>query len=173
VVNSGVTRITGRSGPSRDSAHHIGHAPPSRRTQSQRTTTAQRRDETPSRAKCQNLPGYGGSDGPGCGASKSPRGPGAEPVRSVSWNQGRRAGLPPFGQRWQPACAVEQAVAQGRRVGGRRPFGYSTAMHPLKREAAAVRWAYAELLAGASLGSIARDWNAHRTQRLHGERYPR
>jgi site-specific DNA recombinase len=66
--------------------------------------------------------------------------------------------------------AVEQAVQQGRRVGGRRPFGYSIAMRPLKREAAAVRWAYAELLAGASLGSIARNWNARGLHTPQGRR---
>ena len=66
--------------------------------------------------------------------------------------------------------AVEQAVEQGRRVGGRRPFGYTLKMTPLKREAAAVRWAYAELLAGASLGSIARDWNARGLHTPQGRR---
>ncbi|HET6755541.1 MAG TPA: recombinase family protein, partial [Jiangellaceae bacterium] len=66
--------------------------------------------------------------------------------------------------------AVEQAVQQGRRVGGRRPFGYSIAMRPLEREAAAVRWAYAELLAGASLGNIARDWNARGLTTPQGHR---
>jgi site-specific DNA recombinase len=56
--------------------------------------------------------------------------------------------------------AAEQAAEQGRRVGGRRPFGYTKTMTRHKREAVAVRWAYAELLAGASLGTIARNWNA-------------
>lgn len=42
-VNSGVTRITGRSGLSRDSAHHIGHAPPAGACKAN-ATTAQRRD---------------------------------------------------------------------------------------------------------------------------------
>jgi DNA invertase Pin-like site-specific DNA recombinase len=55
--------------------------------------------------------------------------------------------------------AVKQAAAQGRRVGGRRPFGYRLDMTPHPAEAKAVRDAYRALLSGASLGAIARDWN--------------
>lgn len=56
--------------------------------------------------------------------------------------------------------AVQQAVAQGRRRGGRRPFGFELDMTPRPDEAAAVRWAYRELLASTSLGAIAREWNS-------------
>jgi DNA invertase Pin-like site-specific DNA recombinase len=56
--------------------------------------------------------------------------------------------------------AVEQAAAQGRRVGGRRAFGYWLDMTPHPIEAAAVRAAYADLLSGATLAGIARAWNA-------------
>jgi site-specific DNA recombinase len=55
--------------------------------------------------------------------------------------------------------AVKQAAAQGRRVGGRRAFGYHLDMTPHPVEAKAVRDAYQALLSGASLGTIARDWN--------------
>lgn len=56
--------------------------------------------------------------------------------------------------------AAEQAAEQGRRIGGRRPFGYdATGMVPDEAEAAAVRWAYETLLAGTGLGAVAREWN--------------
>jgi DNA invertase Pin-like site-specific DNA recombinase len=55
--------------------------------------------------------------------------------------------------------AVKQAAAQGRRVGGRRAFGYHLDMTPHPIEAKAVRDAYQALLSGASFGAIARDWN--------------
>lgn len=57
--------------------------------------------------------------------------------------------------------AQAQAAAQGRRVGGRRPFGYEQdgmAIRP--DEARAIRRAYTDLLAGVPLAAIARDWNA-------------
>lgn len=56
--------------------------------------------------------------------------------------------------------AMEQRLQRGERWGGRRPFGYTTAMEPIEVEAQAVRDGYRMLLAGASLGSIAREWNA-------------
>jgi DNA invertase Pin-like site-specific DNA recombinase len=55
----------------------------------------------------------------------------------------------------------EQAAADGRRVGGRRPFGYEpngTAIRPV--EADAIRQAYADVLAGIPLAEVARRWNA-------------
>lgn len=56
--------------------------------------------------------------------------------------------------------AQEQAAASGRRVGGRRPFGYDKDGMTVRRaEAAAIRTAYQDALAGASLASIARQWN--------------
>ncbi len=57
--------------------------------------------------------------------------------------------------------AVAQAAAQGRWVGGRRAFGYEPDGMTLRPdEAAAVAEAYRALLAGESLGAIARTWNA-------------
>lgn len=56
--------------------------------------------------------------------------------------------------------AVEQAVKDGRRAGGRRPFGYTLDMKPFEPEAAAVRLGYSMVLAGRSLGAVAREWNA-------------
>lgn len=56
--------------------------------------------------------------------------------------------------------AQEQAAYEGRRVGGRRPMGYTASgMELIKEEADAVRTAYDAFLAGTSLGSIARSWN--------------
>ncbi|MCG3756692.1 recombinase family protein [Amycolatopsis sp. Poz14] len=54
-----------------------------------------------------------------------------------------------------------QAAQQGRRVGGRKPFGYmpnGLELHP--EEAAAVAKAYDDFNAGVKLGTIAREWNA-------------
>ena len=63
-----------------------------------------------------------------------------------------------------------QAAQQGRRVGGRKPFGYTTdGMTLVPAEARAVREGYAALLAGDTLRSIARDWNA---RGLTGQRSP-
>lgn len=57
--------------------------------------------------------------------------------------------------------AQAQAAQQGRRVGGRRPFGYDQdGMTVRSAEAAAVRDGYAAVLAGVSLAAVARDWNA-------------
>ncbi|ROP40703.1 recombinase family protein [Saccharothrix texasensis] len=57
--------------------------------------------------------------------------------------------------------AQEQAAQQGRRVGGRRPFGYDASGMVIEpQEAEAVRRAYSDLLAGVPLGQIAREWNA-------------
>ncbi len=55
----------------------------------------------------------------------------------------------------------EQAAAQGRRVGGRRPFGYDDGGLTVREdEAAAIRRGYESLLAGVPLAAIAREWNA-------------
>lgn len=57
--------------------------------------------------------------------------------------------------------AQAQAARAGRRVGGRRPFGYKldgVTIDPV--ESAAVRDAYAVLLSGGSLAGIAKGWNA-------------
>lgn len=57
--------------------------------------------------------------------------------------------------------ARAQAAQEGRRVGGRRPFGYDddgTTIRPA--EAAAIRDAYDAVLHGVTLSQIARDWNA-------------
>lgn len=57
--------------------------------------------------------------------------------------------------------ANAQAAAAGRRVGGRRPFGYrQNGKTIIPREAEAIRDAYTAVLAGASLAGIARDWNS-------------
>lgn len=57
--------------------------------------------------------------------------------------------------------AQEQAAHAGRRSGGRRPFGYDAdGMNIREDEAEAIRTGYSDLLAGASIGSIARSWNA-------------
>jgi site-specific DNA recombinase len=56
--------------------------------------------------------------------------------------------------------AHRQAAEQGRRVTGRRPFGYTAdGMEFHEPEAQAVRDAYQWLLDGVSLGQIARRWN--------------
>jgi site-specific DNA recombinase len=45
-------------------------------------------------------------------------------------------------------------------MGGRRPFGFELDMTVRELEAAAIRQAYDDVLAGVPLGQIARDWNA-------------
>ncbi|MCD4525228.1 recombinase family protein [Nocardioides sp. cx-173] len=56
--------------------------------------------------------------------------------------------------------AQQQAAEQGRPAGGRRAFGYgSDGETIIDDEAALVRDAYSDLLAGASLKGIARKWN--------------
>lgn len=58
--------------------------------------------------------------------------------------------------------AALQAAQQGRRVGGRRPFGYEAdGMTIREDEAEALREAYAAILSGVSLARVARDWNGH------------
>ena len=55
----------------------------------------------------------------------------------------------------------EQAAAAGKRVGGRRPFGYDDDGVTVREdEATAVRRGYESLLAGVPLAAIAREWNA-------------
>ncbi|WP_433787202.1 recombinase family protein [Actinomycetospora sp. CA-101289] len=57
--------------------------------------------------------------------------------------------------------AAVQAAQQGRRIGGRRPFGYGDdGMTVRDDEAAAVRRGYQDLFEGVPLARIARDWNA-------------
>ena len=59
------------------------------------------------------------------------------------------------------ADAQAQAAGQGRRVGGRRPFGYEPdGMTVVPAEADAIRDGYRALLAGMPLAAIARDWNS-------------
>lgn len=54
-----------------------------------------------------------------------------------------------------------QAAEQGRRVGGRRPFGYEAdGMTVRPDEAAAVAAAYDSVLFGVSLREVARSWNS-------------
>lgn len=56
--------------------------------------------------------------------------------------------------------AQVQAAEQGKRVGGRRPFGYEAdGVTVRSKEAAAVRAAYDAVLHGAALAEIARTWN--------------
>jgi hypothetical protein len=56
--------------------------------------------------------------------------------------------------------AQEQAAAAGKRVGGRRPFGYEQdGMTVRTDEAAAIKDAYRDVLSGVSLAEIARGWN--------------
>jgi DNA invertase Pin-like site-specific DNA recombinase len=57
-------------------------------------------------------------------------------------------------------AAAAQAAQQGRRIGGRRPFGSEPdGMTVREPEAAAVRDGYEAVLAGVPLGRIAADWN--------------
>ncbi|MGR6923116.1 recombinase family protein [[Actinomadura] parvosata] len=56
--------------------------------------------------------------------------------------------------------AVLQAAQEGRRVGGRKPFGYAAdGVTILRNEAQAIQDGYDLLLAGAKLEEIAREWN--------------
>src|SRR5207253_2064292 len=53
-----------------------------------------------------------------------------------------------------------QAAQLGRRVGGRRPFGYAADGVTVREdEGEAIRRGYEAVLTGMSLGSVARDWN--------------
>lgn len=57
--------------------------------------------------------------------------------------------------------ASEQAAEQGRRVGGRRPFGFEQDGVTVRQaEADAIRRAYRDVLVGVSLTTIAREWNS-------------
>lgn len=57
--------------------------------------------------------------------------------------------------------AQAQAARQGRRVGGRRPFGFEQDGVTVRTvEAAAIRSGYRDVLAGVPLAGVARDWNA-------------
>lgn len=56
--------------------------------------------------------------------------------------------------------AAVQAAQQGRRVGGRRPFGYEAdGMTVREDEAALIRAGYAAILAGSTIAALARAWN--------------
>ena len=56
--------------------------------------------------------------------------------------------------------AQAQAAKQGRRVGGRRPFGFEQdGVTVRSAEAAAIRSGYDMLLTGVPLAGVARDWN--------------
>ncbi|TQM62579.1 recombinase family protein [Humibacillus xanthopallidus] len=56
--------------------------------------------------------------------------------------------------------ANKQAAHEGRRSGGRRPFGYDQdGMTIREREADAIRTAYRDLLSGVPLAQIAKTWN--------------
>ena len=65
--------------------------------------------------------------------------------------------------------ATRRAAMDGRRVGGRRPFGYDPdGMTVRPDEAAGVRDAFARFLAGETLGSVARALNDAGLQTGHG-----
>lgn len=72
--------------------------------------------------------------------------------------------------------AIRQAVEQGRRVGGRRPFGYEADGITVRQdEAEAIRAGYRDFLQGLPYGEIARRWNAAglpSPQLTHGRRTP-
>jgi DNA invertase Pin-like site-specific DNA recombinase len=56
--------------------------------------------------------------------------------------------------------AQRQAAVDGRRVGGRRPFGYDgDGVTVRESEATAVRAGYRAVLSGVSLSEVAREWN--------------
>ncbi|MFC7763543.1 recombinase family protein [Catellatospora bangladeshensis] len=57
--------------------------------------------------------------------------------------------------------AALQAAEQGRRVGGRRPFGYEQDGQTVREsEASAIRDAYTAVLEGVPLAQVAADWNS-------------
>lgn len=56
--------------------------------------------------------------------------------------------------------AAVQAAEAGKRIGGRRPFGYEDDGTTIREnEAEAIRWAFREVLAGLPLAAVAREWN--------------
>ncbi len=68
--------------------------------------------------------------------------------------------------------AQQQAAEQGRPAGGRRPFGYaSDGVTINESEARHVREAYADVMHGASLKSIARRWNDARALTTAGNEW--
>jgi DNA invertase Pin-like site-specific DNA recombinase len=70
--------------------------------------------------------------------------------------------------------AAVQAAQQGRWVGGRRAFGYKADGVTVREdEAALIRQGYAEVLAGESLGEIARRWNSAGFITSHGSEWKR
>lgn len=70
---------------------------------------------------------------------------------------------------------ARQAAKAGKWVGGRRPFGYEAdGMTIRDSEAELVRQGYADILAGESLGEVARRWNAAgSTSTQHGKPWTR
>ena len=67
--------------------------------------------------------------------------------------------------------AAVQAAKQGRWVGGRRAFGYEADGVTVREdEAALIKQGYADVLAGESLGEIARRWNAAGFHHVAGQR---
>jgi hypothetical protein len=57
-------------------------------------------------------------------------------------------------------ASVTQAAKAGKRVSGRRPFGYEQDGKTIREvEAAAVREGYRALMAGESVAEVARTWN--------------
>lgn len=70
--------------------------------------------------------------------------------------------------------AVAQAAQQGRWCGGRRAFGYEVDGVTVREdEAAIVKQGYADVLAGESLGEIARRWLAEGFTTTQGKPYSR
>ena len=66
--------------------------------------------------------------------------------------------------------AARQAATQGRWLGGRRPFGYlDGGLHP--EESDLIRAGYASIISGASLHSIAKDWNSKGVKTTAGNKW--
>ncbi|WP_147375514.1 recombinase family protein [Jiangella rhizosphaerae] len=66
--------------------------------------------------------------------------------------------------------ANAQLAAEGKKVGGRRSFGFNNDMTHRPDEADAVRWAYDQLLTQQSQGLIAHAWNSQGLLTPHGRR---
>lgn len=67
--------------------------------------------------------------------------------------------------------AAQQAAVQGRWIGGRRAFGYEPDGVTIREaEAQLIRQGYDDILAGASAGFVARDWNAQGSSTPQGRR---
>lgn len=71
-------------------------------------------------------------------------------------------------------AATRQAAEQGKRVGGRRPFGYEPdGLTIREREAALIRAGVNDVLAGESQQSIANTWNAAGATTTNGNKWTR